>query len=94
MSTNQPASWQIELGKAVRAQRKSIGLTQLEAADLAGCGPVFVYEVEAGKKSTLQLGKLLDLLSVLDLHLKLMPDRADFEIDKELQLLVRWGVRF
>lgn len=83
--TDASFAWQVSLGRAVRARRKRLGLTQLEVADLAGCGPVFLYEVETGKKATLQLGKLLDLLSVLGLQLKVEPGREGLEIDEALR---------
>lgn len=60
------------LAAGVRARRKALGLTQLDAARLAGCGPVFVYAVETGKPS-LRLDKLLDLLEVLGLELLVQP---------------------
>ena len=56
------------LAQAVRARRKVLGVTQIELARLAGCGPVFVYALESGKK-TLRLDKLLDVLEVLGLEL-------------------------
>ncbi len=39
------------LGRAVRARRKALRLTQIDLSKLAGCGPDFVYDVEAGKTS-------------------------------------------
>lgn len=56
------------LGRAIRARRKALRLTQIELSRLAGCGPDFVYDVEAGKTS-LRLDKLLDVLGVLGLEL-------------------------
>lgn len=56
------------LASAVRARRKALGVTQVELARLSGCGPVFVYALETGKK-TLRLDKLLAVLEVLGLEL-------------------------
>jgi y4mF family transcriptional regulator len=53
----------------VRARRRKLGLTQIELSDLAGCGPVFIYDLESGRKPTLRLDKLMDVLSVLGLRL-------------------------
>lgn len=58
------------LGRALRARRKKLGLSQLELCDLAGVGPSFVYDVEQGKP-TLRLDKLLAVLRVLGLGLEL-----------------------
>jgi y4mF family transcriptional regulator len=56
------------LARAIRARRKTLRLTQVDLSRLAGCGPDFVYDLEAGKP-TLRLDKLLDVLSVLGLEL-------------------------
>ena len=56
------------LGRAIRARRKALRLTQIDLSKLAGCGPDFVYDVEAGKTS-LRLDKLLDVLGILGLEL-------------------------
>ncbi|TWT21505.1 helix-turn-helix transcriptional regulator [Luteimonas marina] len=58
------------LGAAVRQARKTHGLTQAELAGLAGTGPRFISELERGKASA-ELGKVLDVLAVLGLHLLL-----------------------
>ncbi len=64
--------WSKQLALAVRARRKELGLTQRGVADLAGCGPVFLYQLETGKPS-LRLDKLLAVLQVLGLELHLRP---------------------
>ena len=66
------AGWSLALAAAVRRQRKQLGLTQRQLSDLAGTGPVFIYELESGKP-TLRLDKLLDVLHVLGLQLTLEP---------------------
>src|SRR5687768_4232398 len=52
----------------VRQRRKRLGVTQQALAQMAGCGLVFVYNIEHGKPS-LRLDKLLDVLEVLGLEL-------------------------
>ncbi len=64
--------WSEQLARAVRKRRKDLGLTQQGVADLAGCGPVFLYQLETGKPS-LRLDKLLAVLHVLGLELHLRP---------------------
>ena len=69
--------WSIELGKTVRQKRKVLRLTQQELADLAGCGPAFLYDLERGKPSV-RLDKLVPVLEMLGLKLKLEPRVAGF----------------
>jgi y4mF family transcriptional regulator len=56
------------LAAAVFARRETLGLRQEELADLAGCSPRFVHDLEAGKP-TVQLDKVLSVLDVLGLGL-------------------------
>ncbi len=56
------------LGAAVRKRRKLLGFTQEALARAAGCGLVFVYNLERGKPS-LRLDKLLDILQVLGMDM-------------------------
>src|SRR3954469_8269056 len=69
--------------RALRARRRALCLTQTEPARLAGCGPDFIYDVEAGKPS-LRLDKLIDLLAVLGLELALRPGRGALVVVPEL----------
>jgi y4mF family transcriptional regulator len=55
---------------AVRLRRRALGLRQGELADLAGVSERFVYALESGKQ-TVQLDKVLSVLSTLGLHLEL-----------------------
>lgn len=71
------------LAAALRARRKLLRLTQIDLSRLAGCGPDFVYDVEAGKP-TLRLDKLLDLLEVLGLELVLAPGKLTLRVAAEL----------
>jgi HTH-type transcriptional regulator/antitoxin HipB len=58
------------LGKAIRHQRKSIGLSQTNAAGLCGVGERFLSELERGKP-TAELGKVLQVLNRLGLRIVL-----------------------
>lgn len=69
-----------ELGLLIRATRKSQKVRQGDVAGTAGVGHVFVREVEHGKQ-TVQLGRVLKLLSELGIELKAdVPDRAAPEL--------------
>jgi len=57
-----------DIGALVKQRRKSLGLTQLEAADQAGVGRRFLIELEEGKPTT-QLGKTIHVLSMLGVTL-------------------------
>lgn len=70
-----------ELGGAVRRRRRLLRLTQLQLAKLAGCGADFLYDLEAGK-TTIQLGKLVDVLRVLGLQLRLESGTGGLVIDE------------
>lgn len=83
-SNGASAEWAADLGAAVRRQRRSLEMTQIELATLAGCGPVFVYDVERGKPG-LRLDKLVDLLQVLGLQLALEPGKQGLRIDEALR---------
>jgi len=56
-----------QLGELVRMVRKEQGLTQLDVAGLAGMSNRFVIDLERGKE-TLQMQKVLDVLSLLGLE--------------------------
>ena len=73
-SSRSPVSstWNNELALAIRQRRKAMGLTHAELAELAGCGPDFLYDVERAKP-TLRLDKLLAVLNTLGLTLKVEP---------------------
>jgi y4mF family transcriptional regulator len=70
----------VRLGAALRARRKSLGLTQEELCRLAGCGLAFLYELESGK-ATVRLDKVLAVLGVLGLELALAEGRHPLRID-------------
>jgi y4mF family transcriptional regulator len=58
------------LAAAVRTRRRSLGLTQVETAELAGVAVRTVHAVEAGK-DTIRLDALLAVLAALGLQLRL-----------------------
>lgn len=57
-----------KIAVVVRQHRKRLGVTQQALARMAGCGLVFVYNIEHGKPS-LRFDKLLAVLDVLGLEL-------------------------
>lgn len=63
--------WAVRLGAEVRQRRKALRLTQQELADLAKCGPDFLYDLERGKP-TIRLDKLVQVLETLGLKLELV----------------------
>jgi HTH-type transcriptional regulator/antitoxin HipB len=68
------------LADAVRLRRKTLGVTQIELAQLAGCGPVFIYDLESAK-ATLRLDKLLDVLDVLGLEVVVREGKARLRVE-------------
>jgi len=66
------------LAATVRSRRRQLRLGQAELAELAGVSERFVYALESGKRSV-QLDKVLAVLSALGLHLELHRG-ADSEI--------------
>lgn len=64
----------MKVGSGVRARRRLLRLTQHQLADLAGCGPAFVYQLENGKPSV-RLDKLIEVLNVLGLQLAIEPGK-------------------
>lgn len=59
-----------KLGMAIRDHRKSMGLSQLNAAGLCGVGERFLCELERGKP-TAELGKTLQVVHRLGLRMML-----------------------
>ena len=62
----------VDIGRIVRAARKSAGLRQYELAGAAGVGLRFVVELEAGKP-TAQIGKTLQVLHALGCSFDVVP---------------------
>lgn len=59
-----------QIGETVRARRKALGLTQVQAAGLCGVGERFLRELELAKP-TIQLGKTLQVLAGLGISFSL-----------------------
>jgi HTH-type transcriptional regulator / antitoxin HipB len=62
-----PVHTAAELGALIRAQRRRLGLKQLDIAGLGNTGNRFIVELENGKP-TVQLQKVLDVLDLLGLE--------------------------
>ncbi|MDF1828027.1 MAG: helix-turn-helix transcriptional regulator [Legionellaceae bacterium] len=56
-----------DIGHAIRSTRKQLGVTQRDLALAAGTGLRFIIELEQGK-STCQIGKILDIMHVLNIQ--------------------------
>lgn len=61
-SDDEPVEDVDQIGRALRAARKSQGLTQQEFADVSGVGVRFLSELERGKP-TAEVGLVLRVLS-------------------------------
>lgn len=57
-----------QMGALIRERRKGLRLTQVRLAGLAGCTPLFIYEVEHGKTNP-RFKNLLAVLKVLGLQI-------------------------
>jgi HTH-type transcriptional regulator/antitoxin HipB len=62
-----------DVGAAVRAARRSAGLSQQVLADRAGVPRQWVSRLETGSNPAAELRKLLDVLAALGLGLDLAP---------------------
>lgn len=71
------------LASAVRKRRKSLGLTQAQLGQFAGCGALFIHELELGK-ATVRFNKLLDVLKVLGLELHLHEGKTGLSVQGKL----------
>lgn len=60
----------MDFAELIRERRKDLGLTQAEAAVLAGVSPRFVFDVENGKPSV-ALDRLNLLLTALGLEIRI-----------------------
>jgi HTH-type transcriptional regulator / antitoxin HipB len=65
----------LALGKAVRAARHELGLTQDDLALASGTGRRFIVDLESGK-ATVRLESVLDVLDALELRIELHRGRA------------------
>ena len=57
-----------ELGRAIRDRRRELGYTQAFLAEYAGVSASFLSELENGKE-TIQLGKMMEVLSLLGMDI-------------------------
>lgn len=64
-------TFQQKLAMAVKTKRKQLKLTQEELAGISGVGMRFLVELEGGKKETLQIGKIEQVLKRLGLTLQI-----------------------
>ena len=62
-----------ELGEAVAARRKALGLRQHAVAEQAGITPESLSRFERGRSAELGARKLLAILAVLGMEIKLVP---------------------
>lgn len=65
------------------AQRRALGLRQLDVCDLAGVGPAFLYELELGKP-TVRLDKVLAVLTALGLELHVRAGHGGVTVAREV----------
>jgi HTH-type transcriptional regulator/antitoxin HipB len=68
-----------ELGLAIRRQRKLLKLTQEELGRFAGCGALFIHDLEKGK-ATVRFNKVIDVIKVLGLQLTLEPGKLGLKV--------------
>lgn len=79
------------LAGVVASRRDELSLRQDELADLAGCSVGFIHALERGKP-TVQLGKVLDVLGVLGVHLSLASGgETSVSIEPELRARLDQG---
>ena len=64
------------IGRIVRVLRRSQGLRQDELAGAAGVGVRFLAELEGGK-TTVQIGKALNVLRALGCSVRIVPPQTD-----------------
>lgn len=65
-----------QLGIALRARRKQLGLTQLDLTELSGVSLSFIHDLENGKP-TVQLAKVLAVADTLGCELSMTTRRPD-----------------
>jgi len=67
-----------DIGTAVRKKRKEDGLTLADAAALCGVGYRFMSDLENGKE-TVQVGKVLKVLTALGLEMTIEARKWPYE---------------
>lgn len=79
----------IDLANSIRKRRRVLKLTQEDLSDISGVSLRLIHELEHGKNSV-QLGKLIKILSSMGLHLELTVGPTDhITIDPAIALLNR-----
>jgi len=63
-----------DLGKVIRVKRKAAGLRQIDLAEKARVGARFISDLENGKE-TIELGRTLHVLSILEMELYIRPKK-------------------
>ena len=76
----------LDLGLAIRDQRRKLGLSQAELARKVGVGRQWVVAMEHGK-SRAELGLVLRALSAMDLRLTIQPSDRQARSDDEMSLV-------
>jgi HTH-type transcriptional regulator/antitoxin HipB len=75
VAKDMPVRTAVELGVLIRAQRKHLGLNQLDIAGMGNTGNRFIVDLESGKP-TVQLQKVLDIVDLLGLEVVVRPKAA------------------
>ena len=76
----------LDLGLAIRDQRRKLGLSQAELARKVGVGRQWVVAMEHGKPRA-ELGLVLRTLSALDLRLTIQPGDRRSRSSDEMSLV-------
>ena len=76
----------LDLGLAIRDQRRKLGLSQAELARKVGVGRQWVVAMEHGKPRA-ELGLVLRTLSALDLRLTIQPGDLRSRSSDEMSLV-------
>ncbi|MES2767751.1 MAG: type II toxin-antitoxin system Y4mF family antitoxin [Bdellovibrionota bacterium] len=69
----------VKLGKFIREQRESRGISQTDLAHLSGTSLNFISQLENGKESV-RISKVLDILSSLGIKIKLSLGKNEIEL--------------
>jgi HTH-type transcriptional regulator / antitoxin HipB len=71
---------EIQLGAALRERRERAGLTQGRLAERSGVSRAFVIDLERGRRSRAELGRVLSVMRALDAAITLVDvERRDTE---------------
>ncbi len=81
MSTPPSVQTELQLGSALRSHRRAQGMTQADVAARAGVSRSFVVDLENGKRTGAELGRVLSVLRALGLGLRVeeLPAVAGFD---------------